>query len=146
MTLKKAGIRFDYCPDAVVPEIPYVQDVLYAMQLSDEQKNYDFCHGNHATYIVNVGLVIAAAGYQVLCMGLYNEVKARSIIAKTIVDLCPEEAKCFFNSAFVEAKIMAGEELPVALSADREALQKACACPEHRGVEYDPEDDMCSLV
>lgn len=52
-TFKKAGIYLRYCRFAVVPEIPYAQDVLYALRLSEEEKCYTFCVCNHATYVVN---------------------------------------------------------------------------------------------
>lgn len=126
--LKKAGIRFSFCPQAAVPEIPRVQDVLYAMKLSPEQINYDFCVSNHSTYVVNVGLAIYACGYEVLGMEKYDENKAREIIAKAILELCPENARCLFNSAFVEARKLA--KLPdVPKAENAAALRKICGCP-----------------
>lgn len=119
--LKRAGIRFDFCPNAVAPEIPYVQDVLFALRLTDEQKNYDFCAANHVAYIVNVALVVAAVGYGVLCMEPYDQAEAKKIIARAIIELCPEEAKCLFQSAYMEAKRIVGEEIPPA--------DTACTCP-----------------
>ena len=119
--LKKAGIRFDFCPNAVAPEIPYVEDVLFALRLTDEQKYYDFCVANHRTYIVNVGLVIAAVGYAVFDRDNFNEAESRKAIARAIIELCPEEAKCFFRSAYMEAKRIVGEEIPPA--------DAACLCP-----------------
>jgi hypothetical protein len=108
-SIKRAGIRFDHCCSAVVPEIPHVQDVLYAMRLSDEQECYEFCVGNHSTYVVNVGIVIAAVGYRVLGMERYSEVTARTIIARAIIDLCPESAKLHGATAYEEALKVVGE-------------------------------------
>jgi len=126
--LKKAGIRFDFCPNAVAPEIPYVEDVLFALRLTDEQKYFDFCVANHRTYIVNVGLVIAAVGYAIFDREHYNEAESRKAIARAIIELCPEEAKCFFRSAYVEAKKIVGEEVPPR-GANRDEFSAACMCP-----------------
>ncbi len=126
--LKKAGIRFDFCPNAVVPEIPYVQDVLFALRLTDEQKYYDFCVANHRTYIVNIGLVIAAACYEIFDSEHYNETESRRAIARAIIELCPEEAKCLFKSAYVEAMQIVGEQVP-SRGASRVELLAACMCP-----------------
>ena len=129
---KKAGICFSYSTFAAVPEIPRVADVLFALRLSEHEENYSFCVNNHEIYVANVHLVAAAVCFEVLFMRPYDEAKARKIIAKAIVDLCPEEARCLFESAFVDAKIAAGEGLPVARSADRETLRWACVCRKCR--------------
>lgn len=126
--LKKAGICFDFCLNAVVPEIPYVQDVLFALRLTDEQKYYDFCVANCRTYIVNVGLVIAAVGYAIFDKDHYNETESRKAIARAIIDLCPEEAKCLFRSAYVEARKIVGEDIPPK-GASRDELIATCRCP-----------------
>jgi hypothetical protein len=44
----------------MMPEIPRVVDVLYALRLSEEQDNYGFCMANHEPYIENVMYVAAA--------------------------------------------------------------------------------------
>lgn len=127
-TFKQAGIRFDYCRAAVVPEVPYVQDVLYALRLSEEQKNYDFCRSNHELYNANVHTVAAAVGFEIMSMRPYDEAKARQIIAKAIIELCPDEARCLFNNAYYEAVKLIGEEVPPK-SADAETIQWVCSCP-----------------
>lgn len=136
---KQAGICFSYCRFAVVPEIPYGQDVLFALRLTDMQRSYNFCRDNHATYIVNVGLVIAAVSYDVLGMERYDEAEARKIIAKAILELCPSEAKCLFNSAFVEAQeIFVGKPAP-SRTASRDEILKVCGCAEcaHAQIEQE---------
>lgn len=129
--LKKAGIQFSFCRYAVVPEIPRVQDVMFALRLSREQEYYEFCLWNHSVYIGNIGLVIAAVSHQVLNQERYYESAARRFIARAIVDLCPETAKCLFVSAYVQALEIAGET-PPPKSASRDTLIAACHCPEHR--------------
>jgi hypothetical protein len=126
--LKRAGIHFDFCPNAVAPEIPYVQDVLFALRLTDEQKYFDFCVANHRTYIVNVGLVIAAVGYVIFDREHYNEAESRKAIARAILELCPEEARCLHRSAYIEARKIAREAIPPE-GMSREQLLKRCSCP-----------------
>lgn len=138
--LKKAGIHFDFCPNAVVPEIPYVEDVLFALRLTDEQKCFDFCVENHRTYIVNIGLLIAAVGYAIFDKEHYNETESRKAIARAIIELCPEEAKCFFRSAYVEAKKIVGEWTPSEGAADK-ARWALCSCPRCRD-----KADECSVA
>ena len=127
-TFKKAGIYLHYSHDAVVPEIPYTQDVLFALRLSEQEKSYTFCVGNHSIYVVNVALVIAAVGNDVLCMApRYNEAKARKIIAQAILDLTAPEDTCLFNEALAEATETAtGQSAPYRLPRG-EALMK-CSC------------------
>lgn len=129
-TFTKVGIRFDFCRFAVVPEIPHVQDVIYALRLSEEEKKYRFCLQNHITYIANVHLVATAV---IGSMQFAVESKMRQIIAQAIIELCPDEARCLFNSAFVEAKELAGQEVPPK-DANREQLLASCSCTECRGM------------
>ncbi|MBI5076846.1 hypothetical protein HZB94_00485 [Candidatus Falkowbacteria bacterium] len=143
-TFKKAGVRFDHCRFAGVPEIPYVQDVLFALRLSPKQKSYDFCVKNHATYIVNIGLVIAAVGYEVLGMERYDEAKARKIIANAILELCSAEDKCLFNSALTEATEISTEQTAPSRTADRETLLKNCGCVNCREIIRSRECDFLS--
>jgi hypothetical protein len=124
--------RFSYCSNAMVPKIPSAQDVLFALRLSKQEDVYSFCRGNHEVYVDNVQLVVDKIGAMVKSVWP-NEVKAKQVIAKAIVDLCPEEARCLFNTAYVEAKIMAGQEhWEVVLSSCAEILRQTCTCPEHR--------------
>lgn len=127
-TFKKARIYFDRCSFAVVPEIPYVEDVLYALRLSDEHKYYNLCLNNHSPYIVNIGLVISAVGYAVLDMKRYDEAEAKKIIAQAILDLTAPEDKCLFNNALAEAtEVVTGQPDP-SRTADRETLLSSCGC------------------
>jgi hypothetical protein len=129
-TFKKAGIHFLHCRFAAVPEIPYVQDVLYALRLTDTQEYYDFCVSNHATYVINVGLVIAAVAGEVLTMERYDEAEARKMIARAILELTAERDKCLFNSAVIKAAQEAGT--PLTDSTDWAILTSTCRCPQCR--------------
>ncbi|GMU25733.1 hypothetical protein KJZ71_04450 [Patescibacteria group bacterium] len=141
-TFKKAGIYLRYCRFAVVPEIPYAQDVLYALRLSEEEKCYTFCVCNHATYVVNVGLIIAAVGYDVLCMERYDEAKARKIIAQAILSLTADEDKCLFNLALAEAtETVTGQPAPYRLKRDATLAMCECASCKERKAPLDPFDD-----
>lgn len=135
-TLKKDGIRFSYSRYAVFPQIPYVQDVLYVLQLTDEKHkrgNYGpEGAGNWPEYIANLMLVAAAVAGKVLFMEHYDEAQAqaRKIIAEAIMDLCPPEAKCLFNSAFVSAQEeFTGVPAP-SRTASRDMILRTCGCAE----------------
>ncbi|MBU1034367.1 hypothetical protein KKD42_01055 [Patescibacteria group bacterium] len=134
----KAGIEFDFCRYAVFPQIPYVQDVLYILQLSDEKD----AHGNYcpdgarnwSSYIENATLVAAAVATRVLGMERYDESQARKIIAEAIIELCPPEARCLFNKAYYEAEEISGEEVLPPKSASRDELLRACGCMSCREI------------
>lgn len=91
--LLEKGIRFDYCEYSVVPEIPAVQDVMFALRLADTDEYYWFAVSNHSTYVRNVQLCCFAVAYDVIGMRPYDEATARKIIARAIVALCDEKAK-----------------------------------------------------
>lgn len=139
---KKAGIELCYCRYAMFPQIPYVQDVLYILQLSgekDARNNYSpEGAANWSTYIENAVLVAAAVGYKVLGMEPYDEAEARKIIAGAIIELCPAEARCFFNSAYAEATRIEGHEVPPK-TAYAKTLRRACSCLYCREVIYERE-------
>ena len=121
-TLVRIGIRFSYSRAATFPQIPYVQDVFFVLQLSDkkdERNYYSSASANWPEYIENLMLLAAAVAPMVLVPeGHYNGAEARKVIARAIMDLCPDEAKCLFNHAFVEAKKAAGEEVPETANRD----------------------------
>lgn len=124
-TLKKAAVCFSHCRDAGVPEIPYIQDVLYVLEISADQHAYTFGVRNHSTYIVNVCLAAAAVGHDVLNMEKYDEIKARKIVARAILDLCTNEDRCLFNPSVCEAMKELGHIVPAA----RDDLIRTCNCP-----------------
>lgn len=129
-TFKKAGIQLNYCPNATVPQIPRISDVLYVLRLKEEETYFSFGCGNHPPYVTNVLLVAAAVAYEVLSMRTYDEIAVKKIIAQAIFDLCPEDARCLFNTAFMEAASYA-EKLnlaPQACTVNEEPLRSICSC------------------
>lgn len=101
--------RFSYCEHSVVPEIPRVQDVFYALRLSDKQECYEFCLCNHSTYVRNTHLVAADVADEVLNMEpCYDEQEARRVVARRILDMAPDEAKTRHNDAIEQAIQIAG--------------------------------------
>lgn len=130
--LINADIRLSYSEYACFPQIPYTQDVLYALQLSDRKDEREYYSpagaGNWGTYIVNLMLVTAAVGDDVLCMEPYDEPGARKMIAKAIIDLCPEEAKCLFDHAYAEARKLIDEDMPDVVRIQRDELLLVCGC------------------
>jgi len=141
-TLKKAGICFDYYRSGVFPQIPYTQDVLYVLELTGEKREMgNYCPegaANWATYIKNLMLVAAAVAPRVLNMERYDEAMARKLITEAIMELCPPEAKCLLNSAFVEAQEeFTGVPAP-SKTASREEILRICGCVDctsHRAEE-----------
>jgi len=85
---------------------------------------------NHATYIVNVGLVIAAVADELLSMRPYDEATARKLVGRAILDLTNDKDKCLFSSAVVAASEEAGA--PLKRSNDWAALVSTCTCPACR--------------
>lgn len=136
--LRKYGIFFSYCSNAAFPQIPYVQDVLYVLQLSNDKDT----HGNYSPagaanwgdYIENTTLVAAAVASKVLFMERYDEAAARKIIAQAIVDLCPSQARCLFNRPFVEAQDECTGKAVRSRTASRDEIIRACECPECRAI------------
>jgi hypothetical protein len=133
---KKQGIRFAYSEYAVFPQIPRVQDVLYALQLAEEKdaKHYysEMGAANWSTYIENLMLVSAAVAGKVLNMERYDEDEARTMIAEAICDLCPPEAMCLFNDAFARAQeLMNGTPAPGAKESREETIAR-CTCTKCR--------------
>ncbi|HWQ99730.1 MAG TPA: hypothetical protein VN397_02680 [Candidatus Methylomirabilis sp.] len=140
-TFKKAKIEFVCGGEGTcVPEMPRVTDVLFALRLSDEELYYSFCLANHQVYIANVHLVAAAIGFEVTSEQR-DFMEVCRIIARAILDLCPEHVRCLFDSGYVQAKRLAGEE--VNTQVDRHTLRENCGCrrcrqkmEEERSVRY----------
>ena len=122
---------FSFCPDAAVPEIPDVQDVLYVLRLAEADRSYEFCLRNHTTYVMNVHLVAAKLASEVqIAATLHQQGEAamRRCIAGMIVDLCPPQAKCLFLSAYVRAMQVAEREVQSIAGCDRWERMQRCGC------------------
>lgn len=105
--MKSAGVRFSYTPEGMFPQIPYTQDVLYILQLVDALHNRGAYNPsgvmNFPTYTQNL-LLVASCVSEVLCMDPFDGDQARKVVAEAILDLCPDDAKCLFHTAFVDAQ------------------------------------------
>ena len=126
--IRKSGILFSYSPDSMVPQIPKVDDVLYALRLSPDNDSYAFCMMNYAQYISNVHLVATAVAANTI--GVRPKVipaEIRKIIALIIIDLCPPRAKCLFDNTYVAALREAGHDTTMAEGSHEEVLA-ACTC------------------
>ncbi len=145
MTIDKfstARVQLFYSGDPSALEIPAVEDVLFALRLSEMQENLS----SDEIYADNVNLVVAAIGAEVATMKPYNEALVRKIIAKVIVDLCPYRAKCLLNSRFVDARIAAGEKnWEVTKNFSEETLLKACLCPRHMFKSSEDQEETSSV-
>ncbi len=107
-TMSAAGIRLSYSLDCCVREIPSVQDVLYALRLTESQECYDFNVAHSATYISNVHLVAATLDVS----SLSTAFGIRKIVAQAILELCPQEAKCVDCLYYRELLNLAGLPRP----------------------------------
>jgi hypothetical protein len=125
-----AGIRLVHSVNCVVPEIPEVQDVLFALRVSEEEKFYWFCSSNHEPYIGNVHLVAAAVGTEVLMARPYDEQATRLAIAKAILALYPEHASCLASTRYTKVMELAGEVVPTGDELKRRL--RTCECENCR--------------
>lgn len=115
-----------------VPQIPRLQDVLYVLEISKRQEYYSICKENmDVVYLLNIRMVVEAVGNQVKALWPSDSVEARRIVARTIVSLCPEEAKCLSREAFVNAKRDAEGTLSMPFKDGAEIID-ACVCPYHK--------------
>jgi hypothetical protein len=117
-----------YSPDCMIPRIPKVDDVLYALRLLPDNDCYAFCMMNYAQYISNVHLVAAAVGANTI--GIRPgaiPAETRMIIALAIIDLCPPRAKCLFDNTYVATLLEAGHDTTMAEGSHDEVLA-ACTC------------------
>ena len=131
---KKIGVRCHYFHPAAISDIPRVVDVLFVLGFSKQDDCYIFRPSNklnHEAYVANVHRVVVATGFKVVDKWSRNQAAALRIIARAIVNLCPEEARCLFVSAFAEAKLLAGDDVPPPGS-DYETLVRACTCVKCR--------------
>jgi len=133
-TTKKPVVYFTYTMAAMFPQIPYVQDVLYVLQLSDKKDERGYYspagNANFGEYIRNLMLAAFWATNTNEALSRYPDKWVRHLVAKAIIELCPPEAKCLFNPAF----LIAFEELtdkPVRYDGkNRKSLLEACGCPQ----------------
>lgn len=125
----RAGLYFAYSRLAKGPQIPHVQDVLYALRRSPTQKSFESSLTDRGSYFQNVALVVAAVGVDVLRLEPYNESVAQRIIAQAILDLCAPKDKCLHNAALAAAaEVVTG----VAQIGSFSALTDACGCSSCR--------------
>lgn len=132
-SFKSAGIAFAYSGSAMYPQIPSVKDVLYVLKIEEKPDAYDIALANYYDYVGNVALVVAVTSHVVLDPNL-DTMTREMIVALSIIDLCPDEAKCLFNPRYVDALRVTNQddelERALAPGASREDLIKACMCPE----------------
>lgn len=133
--LKKLGAYLGYFRSAVFSKIPHTQDVLYALQLTD--KTHECGLYNPAStdnmwgiYMADVLLVAGAVASEVFNMERYDEARARKLIAEVILELCPPEAKCLLNDAFVSAQEEFTGMQALSRGASRYEIIRACGCAE----------------
>lgn len=116
---------YAYYGDATVPEIPYVQDVLYVFRLSDKDVRYEFGLEHHPPYVCNVIMTAARVADRLFRLDEREDMARQELIAEAIIELCPEEARCLFNPAYSEAYRLAGKKIP---DISTEQSKPQCGC------------------
>ena len=91
-TFKAAGIHLAYDASTSAPQIPHVQDVLYALRLSEKHVAYHIVTVRQATYLNNVFLVATAIVSDVGSMRTMPLLELKSVVARAILILSPAEA------------------------------------------------------
>lgn len=137
----KIGLWLKYDPESRIPQIPFAQDVIYAMHLSDKDKYYNICLPRHATYVANTLLAAACAASEIIGPKIIGRPEMLKAIAQVIIALCPAKARCLLIPGFAEAQRILGmtqaeNRRPSELSricgcAHCQAL-KACSDPKNR--------------
>ncbi len=139
-----AGIRLSHSVACCCPEIPEVQDVLFALRLSEQEQFYMFCAANHEPYIGNVHLVAAAVGTGVMMARPYDEQAARLAIAKAIFALYPEHSCCLASTCYTKVMEQAGEVVPVGEELERHLRTCSCDTCSYERRFVDPVDEWDS--
>lgn len=114
-----------YHGHAIVPEIPYVQDIMYVFRLSDEDMFYEFGLEHHPPYIRNVVMTAARVADKLFQLDELDDATRQKLTAETIIELCPEEARCLFNPAYSEALALTGKHIP---RINHKQLRLQCGC------------------
>lgn len=104
----KTGLRLKYDPESRIPQIPYAEDVLYAMHLSDKDKYYNICLPRHDTYVANTLLAAACAASEVIGPKVTSRAEMLKAVAQVITSLCPAKARCLLIPGFAEAQHLLG--------------------------------------
>ena len=132
MHTEKTGVCFIYSPNTINRQIPSVNDVLDALWFAEEKENDPLSQKDREVYINrNVYLAALAASFEVRGMRSSEEELER-IIARTIIDLCPEKARCHSDSAYVEAKRLVGDKDVPSPNASPDSLVYGCPCKNCR--------------
>ncbi len=129
-TAKQTKICFEFNRDAdISQQIPRVENVLRIYKLSGMNRHHDlWCDSGDPT-IASINLAAYVVGMKIRRMDKpLSQDELQRITARVIVDLCPEEYSCLSNSAFLETKRLAGDDVPASSAGDL-ALIEACTCP-----------------
>jgi len=136
-TFQELGISF-YSNSDLKRYVPHVDAVLFVLGLGEKDSGNPLLQMG-PVYTVNVHRAAVAASFEVKARWVQHPgylVAMRRIIARTIVGLCLEDARCLLNRAFLEAKWWAGDNVP-SQGTSEDALIDACTCPEHRKFKQD---------
>lgn len=129
--MKLRGFVLGYNRFAVLPEIPRVADVMRALQKTEQEEAFDASRTSPSTYSLNVMLVAEAVRSDVAYFPGIEGQDAEWLIARAIIELCPEEARCLLVGAYVAAKRSAGETVEID-GLSRAQIRRICTCERCR--------------
>ncbi len=122
---KKLGLALAYPKNTWAQRLPEIQDVLYILRLTEEQRSFTSFQGVNPAYIRNTLLVAAAVSDVIYNAYQKDPEHARKIIATTIVELAPEEACCLRNQDFAAARAVLD---PTLENKAQEEMVDVCEC------------------
>lgn len=143
--LVKKFVQLDYCDSCCVPNLPTVDGVLYVAQMIEEPNGFRDGRANGVGFMQNC-LLVATAVYTVVdydcreekiiggrTWRIVNVAMARKVVARAIIEMLPDEAKCLFVRAFTDALEILGENPELTgEGSDRDKTVRACTCPKCR--------------
>lgn len=100
--------EFAFCADLAPPQIPFVEDVLYAMRETNQPRFFHMAKRDSPTYIANIGLVMVEAAEEFRKVRPSGTPSLETAISRLIYNMCPDEARCLFVPAYVEATTRIG--------------------------------------
>lgn len=122
---KELGLALAYPKNTWAQRLPEIQDVLYVLRLTEEQRSFTPFQDVNPAYIRNTLLVAAAVSDVIYDAHQKDPEQARRIIATAIVELAPKEARCLRNQDFAAARTVLDRALE---NKAQEEMVDVCEC------------------
>lgn len=140
--LKSTGTFFVCEHPRPIYQIPNVQDVLYVLGVSGEQKYYKFCLSQiqYTLYVANVHLAVAAVSGEVLRLKPSAARQIRTIVAFAIIELTRPEDRCLFDPALNDAMEMITGMQVGSRTRNHGRLRESCGCSDCKKIVRDQQN------